>query len=105
MTVARESLIELVKKVLVETLEEKSRDVPPDLGPDTEIFGKSSLLDSLGLVTMVMEIENRLEEEHGVTVVLASDRAMSRRSSPFRTVGALVDHIEGQLKGEGPAGG
>lgn len=97
MTVSRENLVELVRSALTDALEEKSKTPPADLGPETEIFGKDGLLDSLGLVTMVMEIETRLEESHGVTVVLASDRAMSRKSSPFRTLGALVNEIEVQL--------
>lgn len=99
MTIARDALLALVRSALTDALREKGRDAPADLGPDTEIFGGTALLDSLGLVTMVMELENRLEEEHQVTVVLASDRAMSRRSSPFRTMGALVDYIEAQLRG------
>jgi acyl carrier protein len=96
--ISRDALFDLAKQALADALGEKSKAPPADLGPDTEIFGKGALLDSLGLVTMVMELETRLEEEHGVTVVLASDKAMSRRSSPFRTLGALVDYIEAELK-------
>jgi acyl carrier protein len=97
MTIAREALMELVRSALSDALGEKGREVPKDLGPDTEIFGRGGLLDSLGLVTMIMEIESRLEEEHGVSVVLASDRAMSRRTSPFRSMGAVIEYIEAQL--------
>lgn len=93
MTIAREAVLALVKQALIDALAEKGKAPPADLGPDTEVFGGGALLDSLGLVTMVMELETRLEEEHGVSVVLASDKAMSRRSSPFRTLGALVDYI------------
>ena len=98
MSVSRDALLETAKKALADALAEKSKEMPVDVGPGTEIFGKSALLDSLGLVTMVMELETRLEEEHGITVVLADEKAMSRRSSPFRTLGSLVDYIEEQLK-------
>jgi len=97
MTISREVLMETARKALLQALAEKGTPVPADLDAATEIFGKSSLLDSLGLVTMVMELEERLEEEHGVTVVLADERAMSRRSSPFRTLTSLVAYMEEQL--------
>ncbi len=102
MAISREILMKTVTEALADALAEKSKPMPASVGPETEIFGRDSLLDSLGLVTMVMELETRLEEEHGVTVVLASEKAMSRRSSPFRTLGALVDYIEAELK-KGPA--
>ncbi len=98
MTIARDAVLALVKQALIDALAEKGKAPPADLGPDTEVFGGGALLDSLGLVTMVMELETRLEEEHGVSVVLASDKAMSRRSSPFRTLGALVDYIVQQAE-------
>ena len=97
MTITRDKIFEVVKSCLKEALDEKSKEMPADLGDETALFGSGALLDSLGLVTMVMDIENRLEDEHQTTVVLASDRAMSRRQSPFRTVGALVEYIEAQL--------
>lgn len=93
----RDTLLELVKGTLEGALAERQKALPASFGLDTEIFGKGALLDSLGLVTMVMDLENRLSDEHGVTVVLASDKAMSRRTSPFRTVGTLVEYIEGQI--------
>jgi hypothetical protein len=43
---------------------------------------------------VVTEIEERLEEEKGITVTLADERAMSRRASPFRTLASLVDYLE-----------
>jgi acyl carrier protein len=101
-TISREDLLKIATEALSDALAEKAKKLPADLSPETEIFGRGSLLDSLGLVTMVMELETRLEEEHGVTVVLASEKAMSRRSSPFRTLGALVDYIEAERK-KGPA--
>lgn len=60
--------------------------------PDAAIFGDDSPLDSMGLVTLTMDIEDALAEK-GIEVSLSDAHVMSQRRSPFRTVGTLVDFI------------
>ncbi len=60
---------------------------------DTVLVGKDAVLDSLGVVSLIVEVEQRLEGEHGISVTLANDKAMSQRNSPFRTVEVLTDHL------------
>jgi acyl carrier protein len=100
--ISRPDLVALCSAAVRDALEEASLPTPPDLGTDTALFGKGAPLDSLGLVTLVMELERRLEEQAGLSVVLADERAMSRRASPFRTLGSLVDYVLERL-GERPA--
>jgi len=61
--------------------------------PDATLFG-SSALDSMGLVRFIVMVEERIEDELDVTVTLASEKAMSRKRSPFRTLQALADFID-----------
>jgi hypothetical protein len=75
-----------VRKLIVETL-------PPGIGEHSRIFGGEAPLDSLGLVNFLADLEYRLEKEFGQDVVLASERAMSRQSSPFRDVASLTDYV------------
>jgi acyl carrier protein len=100
MSVARDELLGVVKEAVKDALTEQKLEVPADLGVVTPLFGRGAPFDSLGLVTLIMEIERRLEEELNVTVVLADERAMSRRASPFRTLGSLVDYVEERLGAE-----
>jgi acyl carrier protein len=60
---------------------------------ETPLLGPGSTLDSLGLVTLIVDVEQRLATDYDVSVTLASESAMSRRSSPFRTVGSFADYI------------
>lgn len=64
----------------------------------TPLFGDLSKLDSLGLVSFIMATEQKIEEELGVSITLADERAMSQKNSPFRTVGTLADYIYLLLK-------
>ena len=65
---------------------------------DTVLYGKSGRLDSLGLVNLIVAIEERVGDELGESVTLADEKALSQRDSPFRTVGTLVEYIGRLLK-------
>ena len=61
---------------------------------NTVLFGEDGKLDSLGLINLVVAVEQNIEDEFDVTITLADERAMSQETSPFRTVGSLADYIE-----------
>lgn len=81
------------------------KDINEDLGfeqfddptVETPLYGDESELDSLSLVMLVGETEARINDEFDKAIVIASEKAMSMRNSPFRSVGALVEFIEGEL--------
>jgi acyl carrier protein len=56
------------------------------------LFGADSPLDSLGLVSLLMDVEEDLAGR-GFEITLSDSRAMSQRLSPFRSVPALVSYI------------
>ena len=53
--------------------------------PEAPIFGPDSPLDSLGLVGLLLDIEEGLQAI-GCDVVLSDERAVSQKRSPFRNV-------------------
>ncbi|WP_322816681.1 hypothetical protein [Chloroflexus sp.] len=91
--IARTDLGQLVIESLRNILDQSGHPAPDRIDENTLLFGKGALLDSLALVTMVVDLEQRLEETFGITLTLADDRAMSQRNSPFRSIGALVDYL------------
>jgi hypothetical protein len=56
------------------------------------------MLDSLGLVNFLADLEYRLSEEFDRPIAMASDQAMSRNRSPYRDVSALTAHVTEQLE-------
>jgi len=68
--------------------------------PDSPLFGDGGL-DSMGLVRFIVMVEERIEDETEVAITLASDKAMSRRTSPFSTLGTLAEYIRECLAEEG----
>ena len=64
----------------------------------TVLFGKGGQLDSLGLVNLLVIIEQNIEDEFDIIITIADEKAMSQKHSPFRTVETLVDYINMLLK-------
>ena len=63
--------------------------------PSTHLFGPEGVLDSVGLVSVVVDVEQRIRDEHRIDVSLMNDVAMSQSRSPFRTPETLADYILG----------
>jgi D-alanine--poly(phosphoribitol) ligase subunit 2 len=62
-------------------------------GADAQLFGAGAPLDSMALVQFVVEVEAEMEDTFGASIVLANERAMSQRRSPFLTLGTLAEYI------------
>ena len=73
--------------------EQKDRGDRLELREDTCLFGRESKLDSLGLVNLIVDIEQRLSDGFGVEISLTDERAMSPENSPFMSVKSLTDYI------------
>lgn len=59
----------------------------------TAIYGANGGLDSLGLVSFITDLEQTLSDELGLEVILANEKAMSMRNSPFKDVESLTNYI------------
>jgi acyl carrier protein len=70
-------------------------DKPELLHPDENLrlFGGAGVMDSLSIVMLISEVEDQLLEVLDVSITLADDRAMSQKTSPFRSVKTLVHYI------------
>jgi acyl carrier protein len=88
--------IPTIKEVVLQALRNANLARPLDeqlaVADDAVIFGAGSLLDSMGLVSLLIDIEDALRAQ-GVEVSLSDDRAMSQTRSPFRSVPRLVEFI------------
>ncbi|MEQ8332560.1 hypothetical protein [Nisaea sp.] len=61
-------------------------------GDEAALFGIGGALDSIALVSLIVAVEQAIEAELDVLVTLADDKAASQKTSPFRTIGALVEY-------------
>jgi len=69
-----------------------------ELDENTEIFGQGSLLDSLGLVTLVVKLEDYIFEKEGKEIQIVDDDAILTSSgNPLQTPSVLADLILSKL--------
>jgi acyl carrier protein len=93
MNISKDSIFQFVIDEITTLNDELETKVDLKTGRETRLFGGGGVLDSLSLVSLIISIEERLEIETNQSVVLATERAMSKRISPFTSVGSLCDYI------------
>ncbi|MCD6068739.1 MAG: acyl carrier protein [Bacteroidetes bacterium] len=94
----RNKIIELIYSSIDELNAQNEADSQLTKTEDTVIFGKDSNIDSLGLVNLIVSLEQAVNDEFNTEISLADERAMSQENSPFSTVSTLADYIEELLK-------
>ena len=67
---------------------------------NTRLFGGGGLLDSMGVVILLSDLEDKLDDEYDVILSLASDSTMSKTRSPFRNVKSLAKYIIAAVEDE-----
>ena len=86
--------INLVLTALNEVAEDTDNESLNNANEKTKLFGHNGLLDSMGIVFLVSELEDLISDEFDVDVTLADEKAMSQVTSPFRNVETLSTYIQ-----------
>ena len=86
-----------IEKIIFESIKELNLQLPSErqltTSMDTLLFGNGAKLDSLGLVTLLVIIEQNIEDEYNIVLTIADEKAMSQKNSPFRTIESLSKYI------------
>jgi acyl carrier protein len=89
----REEVLRIVFDALESLNQELDESARVTVGPTTPLFGPDAQLDSLSLVSVIVDVETALTLRWDAPISLTDDRAMSREISPFDDVGTLTDYI------------
>jgi acyl carrier protein len=93
----QQSIIDIIYRALASLNGELDADSQVPLAPDTRLFGPEASLDSLSLVSVIVDVESAVQDELGKSISLTDDEAMSQAVSPFSSVTTLADYILKQL--------
>lgn len=89
----KSQIVDIICRAIAAENELRTSPIDVSQGEATPLYGPEGKLDSLGLVSVIVEVEQLLTQKMGMSVVLVSDRAMSARSSPFATIGSFADYV------------
>ena len=89
----------VIEKIVIQTITDYclSENIVTPIVLETPLIGNHRILDSMGLVNIIVDIESAFMELN-VEIMLTSESAMSSRLSPFRSVGSLCNFILNQLQ-------
>ncbi len=90
-------LVPLIVELVCEVAEEQGIELDAQPDVETALFGEQGLFDSMGLVSLVIAVEQAIEERHDAAVALADEKALSQTNSPYRSVGTLAEYAAAQM--------
>ena len=93
-----QELVEMMVGLLQAELDAQSTDETESAetlraSADQPLVGEHAVVTSLGLVSLIADIEETLAADHNLNLTLVSEKALSRKKSPFRSVDALADYV------------
>ncbi|QKF60194.1 hypothetical protein ACN2EN_11250 [Aliarcobacter lanthieri] len=93
---------ERIENIIYETLKELNEELENEtfLNPNlkTKLYGGIGALDSLALVSFIADLEDKISETFDKNIVLADEKAMSAKTSPFRNIESLTLYIKSLLE-------
>jgi acyl carrier protein len=92
-----EQIVDLVVKSAQRIVSENGTFNPDKITFNTPLFSSNGIVDSLGLVQLIADIEEEIYQATGKQITIADEKAMSQKISPFRSVSSLAGYIESQL--------
>ena len=91
--------------LLLDALEQVNLLLPDDEAiapePGAPLARPEGPLDSLGLVNLIVAVEERVQREWGGSAGLMEALEIPEESSPFRRVETLAEHLRGVREGIG----
>lgn len=88
--------INTLKQIVTQALElsnQSRSDATQIPTSDTSIlFGANGYLDSMALVSLLMDIEDALQEQ-GIDISLSDEKAMSLARSPFKNIPSITQYL------------
>ena len=99
---SEEEMQEKIEKIIIDTLKDLNEELENEafLNPNskTKLYGGDGAMDSLALVSFIADLEDKISDEFEKDIILADEKAMSAKTSPFRNIESLTSYIKSLLE-------
>jgi acyl carrier protein len=98
---------ERIAKAVYAAVDELNEQLPAGVSVekslDAPLYGANGKLESLDFVTLIMEVEEKINAEFGTDITIADENLLSKQKSPFSSLRTLIEYLEEVLAQEGKA--
>lgn len=70
-----------------------------EISDDLTVLGEGGALDSFEFVSFVADLEEKISDEYDKSISLVSEKAFSKKYSPFKTIDRIAEYAV-ELLGE-----
>nr|WP_279188932.1 hypothetical protein [Aliarcobacter skirrowii] len=99
---SEEEMQEKIEKIIIDTLKDLNEELENEafLNPNskTKLYGGNGAMDSLALVSFIADLEDKISDKFEKDIILADEKAMSAKTSPFRNIESLTSYIKSLLE-------
>jgi len=88
----QEQMFRLIMEAVLEINENLDEKLDVDAGLACKLYGDGGHLDSISLVSLIVNVEQRVEDAFDVSIILANEKAMSQKNSPFLSIESLTNY-------------
>jgi acyl carrier protein len=96
---------ERIRTAVFSAVDELNKQLPAGVSVekslDAPLYGAGGKLESLDFVTLIMEVEEKINAEFGTDITMADENLLSKEKSPFSTLRTLIEYLEELLKQSG----
>lgn len=94
----KEQIVELVHQVIEEMRDSGDLDPGEEITATTPLYGEAGVLDSMGLVSVILTLEQEIESKFDLQIALADEKALSAKRSPYRTIESIAEYAAGEIE-------
>jgi len=96
----KEKIQEIILDSIKEFNKEKAKDEVLEISNDTALLDVNGKLDSLDFITLIVITEENIFEKLGKNISIVSEKAFSKKYSPFKNVNTMTEFIVELLETE-----
>ena len=86
---------EKIKSLVIDSLNELKdmNNVDFEVNDETILLGENAVMDSFDFVSFVSTLEEKIADEFDKSITVVSEKAFSKKYSPFKTIDRIADYI------------
>ena len=86
---------EKIKSLVIDSLNElkDTNNLDFEINDETILLGENAVMDSFDFVSFVSTLEEKIVDEFDKSITVVSEKAFSKKYSPFKTIDRIADYI------------